>query len=372
MSASVRALAERSPARLTGLPGFPAILRGTTTEANRWGKRAFTGYDGLLGAAVAGPDTLSATQLETYGLCPFKFYGSRILAVRIIDEPEAVETLTPLDRGSIIHGILEQFLSALAKDGLLPFDRARLDEYRRRLEQTAREVFHDFEQSGAVGYPFMWIAQKEHILTDLQAWLSIEVVESEGFVPTFFEARFGPTAWGTPTPGSTPVPLELTAGGHRVRLTGYVDRIDLHPAGRARVIDYKSGGVYNERENLFRGGQSLQLPIYILAVDQMLRQNGRSHTTDEAQYFYVTSKGRFHRIRFTRQALEDRRSEFETILRTMTRGIASGVFPQNPNRGKNCQWCDFKAVCGHARSALVERKLNDPAIRNLRSMWEIE
>lgn len=372
LSSSVRALADRSPARLAGLPGLAAIVRGTTAEANRWGKRAFTGHDGMLGVAVAVPVTLSATQLETYGLCPFKFYGSRILGVQAIDEPEAVETLTALDRGSIIHEILERCMSALAKDGLLPFDRARVDEYRRRLEQTARDVFCEFERSGSVGYPFMWKVEQQRILTDLQAWFSIEVSEGEGFVPAFFEARFGPSLWGAPAPGSSSAPLDLDAGGRRLRLTGFVDRIDLHPAGRARVIDYKSGAVYNERPNLFRGGQSLQLPIYILAADQMLRDNGHPHTAEEAQYFYVTSKGRFQRIAFTRQALQERRAEFQRILQTMAEGMATGVFPQNPDGGENCRWCDFTAVCGHGRSSLVERKIDDPTIRALRSMWEVE
>jgi ATP-dependent helicase/DNAse subunit B len=371
LSGSVRALADGQPARLAGLPGLPMIVRGTTAEAHRWGKRTFTDYDGLLGEAVAVPDTLSATHLETYGTCPFRFLGSRILGVRIIEEPEAVTTLTPLDRGSIIHEILESFLSNLVRDGLLPFDRARLAEYRSRLDQTARRVFRDFERSGAVGYPFMWKVEQEHILTDLQGWLSIEVGEAEGFVPAFFEARFGPSRWGVSTPGSTGKPLELTPGTHPIRLTGFVDRIDLHPGGRARIIDYKSGAVYNMRPNLFRGGENLQLPIYLLAADQMLRDNGRSHGAEEAQYFYVTSKGRFRRIGFTRAALDQRRTEFDTILRTMTEGIASGIFPQNPSP-ENCRYCDYVAVCGHGRTALVERKAGDPAVEALQAMWEIK
>jgi hypothetical protein len=287
-----------------------------------------------------------ATHLETYGTCPFRFLGSRILG---------------------------SFLSGLVRDALLPFDRARLAEYRSRLDQMARRVFHDFERSGAVGYPFMWTVEQEHILTDLQAWLSREVEDAGGFVPAFFEARFGPSRYGAPTPGSSAVPLELTVGGRPLRLTGFVDRIDLHPAGRAHVIDYKSGGIYNVKPNLFRGGQSLQLPIYILAADQMLREGGRSHRTEEAQYFYVTSKGRFQRIGFTRAALDERRTEFLMILGTMTDGIASGIFPQNPGRGgENCRYCDYVAVCGHGRSALVERKAGDPATESLRAMWEIE
>lgn len=372
LSLTVHALSARRPGKLSGLPGFGAISRGTRAEASRWGTTRFTEYDGVLAIPVTPPPTLAATQLETYGLCPFKFFGDRILGVREIDEPESVETLTPLDRGSIVHDILERLMSGLARDKMLPLDGARIDEYRNRLKGTAHDVFREFERSGAVGYPFMWRVEQERILTDLEAFLALEIAESEGFVPTFFEARFGPTRWGTPPPGSSPQPLEVDAKGRQLRLTGYIDRIDVHPSGTARVIDYKSGAIYGEKDDLFRGGQSLQLPIYLLAADQMLKANGIRADTAEAQYYYITSKGRFRRIRFARGALTRRGEEFATILQTMAEGIAAGLFPQNPDGGKNCEWCPFQPVCGHGRARLVERKIKDEQISTLRAMWEIE
>jgi hypothetical protein len=255
---------------------------------------------------------------------------------------------------------------------MFPLEEARIDEYRDRLKRTAHDVFREFEHSGAVGYPFMWRVEQERILTDLEAFLALEIAESEGFVPTFFEARFGPTPWGTPPPGSSSQPLEVDAKGRRLRLTGYIDRIDVHPSGTARVIDYKSGGIYGEKDDLFRGGQSLQLPIYLLAADQMLKANGIRAKTAEAQYYHVTSKGRFRRIRFSRGALTTHGEEFVTILHTMVQGIAAGLFPQNPGGGKNCEWCPFQPVCGHSRARLVERKITDEQISALRAMWEIE
>lgn len=372
LSLTVQALSARNPGKISGLPGFDAITRGTRAEARRWGTTGFTEYDGVLALPVTPPSTLAATQLETYGLCPFKFFGDRILGVREIDEPESVETLTPLDRGSIVHDILERLMSGLARDKMLPLAEARIDEYRDRLKRAAQDVFREFERSGAVGYPFMWRVEQERIVTDLEAFLALEVAESEGFVPTFFEARFGPTPWGTPPAESSPQPLEVDAKGHPLQLTGYIDRIDVHPSGTARVTDYKSGAIYGEKDNLFRGGQSLQLPIYILASDQMLKANGIRAKTSEAQYYYVTSKGRFRRIHFARQALTARGEEFATILHTMAKGISAGLFPQNPDGGKNCERCPFQRVCGHGRARLVERKITDMQISALRAMWEIE
>lgn len=369
-----RAVATRDPQPLQGLPGLPAIARGTRAEGRRWGRRTFTEYDGVLGAAVAAPPTLAATQLETYGLCPFKFFGERILGVREVEEPEVVETITPLDRGALLHDILDRFFSHLVRDGLVPVRAERLDECRRRLRTTVEEVCAAFETSGAVGYQFMWEVEKARILTDLEGVLSFELVEPSGFVPAYFEARFGPSpAWVTPPPGSIPHPLELTVEGRSMRFTGYIDRIDLDQRGAARVIDYKTGALYGEKSDRFRGGQSLQLPLYIRAADAMLAHHGIAARTCEALYYYATGKGGFRRVGFSRQTLETRSGDFAAILKTIAEGIAAGVFPQRPGKnGEHCTYCAFQPVCGHGRVRLVERKQADPAIAPLAAMWEIE
>jgi ATP-dependent helicase/DNAse subunit B len=374
LGAVVHALRFGDGSGLGGLPGAAAVRRGTRAEESRWGRHRFTEFDGMLGASVPLPETLAATQLETYGLCPFKFFGERVLGVREVDEPEAVESITPLDRGAIIHDILERFMAGLAADGLAPLDRAHLDEYRKRLKTIAQDAFRSFERSGAVGYPFMWRVEQERILTDLEGFLTQELDEAAGFVPTFFEARFGPTpAWARPPRGSTPHPLELNIDGRSLRFTGFIDRIDVHPAGAVRVIDYKSGGIYGVKENRFQGGKHLQLPLYIHATDAILKRHGIPAVTTEAQYYYVTGKGGFKRVRFTREALEARAAEFSTIVKTMADGIAGGIFPQHPGeKGENCEWCPFQPVCGHARVRLIERKREDPAAARLAQMWEIE
>jgi ATP-dependent helicase/nuclease subunit B len=372
VAATARAVAGSDGSDLVNLPGFARIVRGAQVEAARWGEYTFTQYDGMLHVPVAPPDLMAPTQLETYATCPFRFFGQKVLGVREIDEPESVETLSALDRGSILHDILEKFMSGLKRDGLLPFDPARKTEYQDRLRGVAHEVFHEFEQGGAVGYPFMWVVEKERILTDLEAFLAGELAEAEGYVPEYFEARFGPVPeWARLSPGSITDPLELPVKGRTLRIGGYIDRIDVK-GGSARVIDYKSGRNYGEKDNLFRGGKSLQLPLYMLAADAILKKHGVPARAQESQYYYITARGGFKRVVFTRDQFEARDEEFKTILDTTAKGIASGTFPQNPDGGENCRFCEFTSVCGHARVALVDRKIEDKAIGELLEMWEIE
>lgn len=373
LSHVAQAVATGSAAALAGLPGFAAVARGTRAEASRWGRSCFTEYDGVLGVAVPLPVTTAATYLETYGLCPFKYFGERVLGVREVEEPEEAETISPLDRGALIHDILDRFLSGLVKDGQVPLQARRAENYRRRLEKTARAVLEEFEAGGAVGYPFMWEVEQARILTDLEGFLAAELADESGYVPAYFEARFGPVRWGAPSPGSSPEPVEVRAGRRVLRFTGYIDRVDVHRTAGARVLDYKSGVVLGVKDDVFRGGLNLQLPLYLLAADQLLAHNGVPGQAHEAQYYYATGRGRFRRVRFTREALDRRRAEFHTILETMADGIAAGLFPQAPGEtGENCGFCNFTGVCGPDRVGLAERKMDDSAIKRLRDMWEIQ
>jgi ATP-dependent helicase/nuclease subunit B len=373
LAAVVRALRVRDPRSLPGLPGFSAVVRGTRAEGGRWGHPTLTEYDGVLGVPVPLPATMAATQLETYGTCPFRYFGDRVLGIRELDEPEAVETISPLDRGALLHDILEEFFAGLVKDGLVPVRIQHLDECRERLQSIAQRAFAKFERSGAVGYPFMWEVERARILTDLEGVLAFELADDADLVPQYFEARFGPTpAWATVPPGSMPQPLEVTVGGRPLRFTGYIDRIDVG-AGVARVLDYKTGAVYGEKANKFRGAQSLQLPLYILAADAMLEHQGVPARTREALYYYATGRAKYKRVAFTRAALDARFREFLTILNTIAGEITQGMFPQHPgDGGENCKWCAFKSVCGQGRITLAERKCGDPRLSALQAMWSIE
>lgn len=372
LSRVAQAVASGSAAALAGLPGFAAVARGIRAEASRWERNRLTEYDGVLGVAVPLPATMAATYLETYGTCPFRYFGKHVLGVSEVEEPEEAETISPLDRGKIIHDILDQFLSGLVKDGQVPMQARRAEAYRRRLEKTARAALEEFEAAGAVGYPFMWEVEQARILTDLEGFLTAELADEFGYVPAYFEARFGPVRWGAPPPGSSPEPVKVRAGRRVLRFTGYIDRIDVHRTAGARVLDYKTGGVFGVKEDAFSGGLNLQLPLYLLAADQLLAHYGVPGQAREAQYYYVTGRGGFRRVRFTREALDGRQGEFNMILETMADGIAAGLFPQAPGEtGGNCGFCDFTWVCGSARVGLAERKVDDPAIKRLRDMWEI-
>jgi len=81
------------------------------------------------------------------------------------------------------------------------------------------------------------------------------------FVPWRYEATFG--LRGQP-------PLVVCDGEDYFRLRGLIDRVDRSPAGRLRIVDYKTAGPAAFTRRAVAEGKKLQVPLYALAARQAL------------------------------------------------------------------------------------------------------
>ncbi len=98
----------------------PELERSRLAYTSRWHSRTLTTYDGLLGEPSRGAlverggleRVLSASTIETYATCPYRYFLSRVLRIRTEDEPDRIERISPLERGRLVHRILEHFLIA--------------------------------------------------------------------------------------------------------------------------------------------------------------------------------------------------------------------------------------------------------------------
>ena len=63
--------------------------------------------------------------------------------------------------------------------------------------------------------------------------------------------------------------LDVSHEGRRLRLRGFVDRLDRDADGRLQVIDYKAGSTPISPRDL-ESGKRVQLPLYALAVREAL------------------------------------------------------------------------------------------------------
>jgi len=347
----------------------PSLRRALEADRARHVERHLSAYDGVLGAGTRAAleeraglgGSLSPTSLETYATCPYRYFLSRVLGLGREEEPEELERLEPMERGTLVHRVLERFLSELGDA-----DRPRLErriDHLARLEAIGREECDAREARGLTGHPVLWRADREAIFDDLRTWYEEELLDLAGarLDCGAFELRFGPPRPGeeATSPRSVDEPVQVALEGATLRFHGRVDRVNWRTDPPAfRVIDYKTGRRDDRihRDEQFVGGRALQLPIYLLGAAHAL---GLPAEAGEAQYYYSSARGGFGRIRFSGETLRARRTELEGLLTGMAEGIRTGDFHLEPSTEK-CRYCDFKAHCPADREAVRARKAEDP------------
>ncbi len=349
----------------------PFFGRGLLLESSRWGKRVFTGYEGILSSKEAlqvlrerhsiFKKSISPTRLEAYAFCPYHYLLNVIMGIEALTEPEKEATITPLDKGTLVHSILWKFFADLKKERgpLLRLEPGDLG----RLLETAEKKFAEFEQMGVTGYSMLWDVEKRGILDNLTEFFVEELNDTE-FTPTYFEVRYGMKSLDSEESEiSTEDPVPLKLAGETFNVRGRIDRIDLtKDRKKARVRDYKTGKV-SAKPNDFQGGKTLQLPLYLYAARQLLSRLHRGTEVESAEYYFL-KEGK--RVGFDAAELKAKEPMLQGILKTIAAGIENGVFIAVP--GGRCPYCELGIICGPWTQTLFDRKAEDPKVKDYLEM----
>ena len=343
---------------------------------------SFTRFDGnLAGCDIDGPahggPVVSATQLEAWAACPHAYFMRYMLGVEPVDRPERELRISPIERGDLVHTILDRFfreiLVAGAPDPTVRWAAAE----RRRLEEIAEEAFAEREGQGRVGQRLFWEPERRRLRRELLEFLDVEEEwrGAEGCRPWASEKGF---AMPPRRSGEKPLPpVEVALGdGRSIRLRGAVDRIDASDAGGLVVIDYKTGrsepykrlgeapwAIYAgsgrkggpKREALPR----LQLPLYAQAARRM----GGGDVAVTAGYWFVTARENFRWLPLPLD--ESVEAEMRWTLAAICDGITGGVFPAYPRpRGhpSHCDYCDADPHRATEVAAQLLRKAQSPEL----------
>jgi RecB family exonuclease len=361
---------QRRTGRVDGHPLLavdPILAAGLRAKRERASGR-FTRFDGNIareGLTVPSPASgavQSPTGLEAYAVCPRRYLFRTLLRIDVQDEPEAILAMSALDRGSLVHRVLERYVAAdLEGDSGAPGPPAaprprQVAERVARISSIAAEVFDEFEREGRTGRPPLWALDRAEILADLRAFVRRDAEDRArtGARPRAVELAFGA--------GGDAVVVEL-AGGRRIRFRGFIDRIDQLPDGQVVVIDYKTGtskGYAGLDADPVARGTRMQLPVYALAA--------RARFGDvpvRADYWFVSGAERFRRHGFDVGGAVLGR--FEEVLGTLVGGIEGGSFPGNPGDADrasfdHCRYCDFDSICPKDRDREWQRVRFDPAV----------
>ena len=365
-------------------------------------------------AFAASRKVFSVSELESYGRCPFQYYLRHVLRL----QPD-VENDHARAQGTMLHSVLHRYF---AKRKTEEEKRERGEE-----KTTAGEEFAEMREALQRILAEL-LAQQPMDVSPHQARMTHRLLADAldgfvnreekfgpqwGFAPAHFELAFGfgtgeegnaqddhaGAGWdddergplvSTPAanakgtgmggdaaspgivisgrvydPASSPHPLLLnvTDGGAPVAICGTLDRVDLDASGRrALIMDYKLGSP--PEYGAIQRGQSLQMPLYLLAVERVFNKVGAVACYDSAR---ETGRRRFHRSEHVSQRqfsplapLEDgtmvtplNRSQYADLLKTaeatairLARAIVDGNIEATP--GDHCRACAYRDVCRSA------------------------
>jgi RecB family exonuclease len=350
------------------------LRRRIRMEEIRWSSPFFTQYDGattsdaaraavreLSGLDLDGEARIAPTTLEDYARCPFVFLMRHVLGIETLEEPEEALALTPLERGSLYHGVLETFLRGARDRGKIPLGTDQMEGLLAAAERATKS-----DRWSIAGTEGTRELELRRLLGDLALWLSYEIGEGGRYEPRYFEARFG----GRRRRGDDPdlsteegVPFEAM-GGVKVRFRGKIDRVDVtRDKTAARVIDYKTGKAESGQKKVLDRGRRLQLPVYLLAAKRMLAAPLPDATVEAAEYRYVSSPGGTTSLVFTREQLESASEDLSRAVGLIMHGIRSGFFPAYPPDPAVCRYCEYAEACGSAAVTLARIKNGDRQAR---------
>jgi len=267
----------------------------------------------------------SASRLETYKACPFRFFVDAALKLEPKDAPEL--GLDAAQRGSVFHRVLEYVYRRAGEEGVSALE---------VLDEVAESVFAKAPWVDAFRPSALWEVEKAELLEKLRETVTALELEQGRWKPLEFEQKFGI--------GSAP-PLGLDIDGNLVQIRGVIDRLDVNPEGRLRVIDYKSGSTHLSKIDLLNGSR-LQLPIYALAAQEALGLG----EVEEGFYWSINEAkaGSVRLSSFKYEEMEGPEAAYRTVhehIQEILEGTRAGYFAPKAPKGGCPDYCPAKSWC---------------------------
>jgi ATP-dependent helicase/nuclease subunit B len=343
------------------------LARSLRARYSQWEVRKWTPYDGLI---ISEPDVkpvlqahrlsarpYSATALQAYATCPYRFVLLGIHGLRPRDTIQPLTQMDAMTRGALFHDVQREFFVRAKERGLLPAATEGLDTCRQLLDAALDDVEEHYRERLAPAINRVWRAEIEEIRTDLHGWLE-EAVRKNEWLPEHFELGFGLPATGDRDPSSCEQAVALEGG---ILVRGAIDLVERHMTrGTLRVVDHKTGKAPDRPFLVLGGGSALQPLLYGLAAEQVL-----SAPVESGRLFYCTQRGSYRELEVP--LTSESRVQLNRALEIIDQAIASGLLPAVPNRDA-CQFCDCRCACGPHEELRWKRKPPLDELTELRNM----
>ena len=333
---------------------FPDVAEGCHIERARHSAAPFDEFDGMLRrqesqarlvSSFGANHIYSVSQLETYAQCPFQFLMERV--IRILDVPEPSGEFDAMLRGSMLHVALEQFHRQFTGRSLAEIALAEAEGV---MNDCAEAAYQELIWKAADAPPGAREAERRWIRTRLQRYLQkyCGAEEEVDWRPTYFEWSFGRKPRGEDLPQSEA--FRLSIGNRDIAFSGQVDRVDCGPENTLRIVDYKTTATLDKK--LLQNGIHLQLPIYAMAVEQILLPGNSCESALLLPVGRVEEKNAFKLVKKA-DVLATTKEAIERYLDA----IGQGHFAPTPY-GNSCYGCGGHRPCRFEK-ARIERKIGE-------------
>jgi hypothetical protein len=276
-----------------------------------------SGAAGRIEGPLQVPEPISPTALELFLRCPFKYFSRYLLGLE--EEEDIDETLSALDRGRIVHEILQEGFCEWDRDreSPRPIDPESYDEALALFRRIALSKIPPGHRAVELHRLFGGVGEPGPI-----PWLLRREMAREAPRRRLLEHGF-----------QSPLRFEVGPRGERpwyVRVKGRVDRADVDRDGLLHVFDYKTGRAPSE-------DIALQVPLYAMALSQELDAPVR-----EAAYLSFRDRKAASRADF---------GKAQELLLFAVDAIVRGRFGPHPHQEHLCGSCGYEGVC---RKQIVE------------------
>ena len=301
---------------------------------------------GLLEEHRPAARAYSATSLQQFAACPYKFLLHAVHGLRERDEIAPLEQLDPLTRGALFHQAQFEFFQALKREAILPLDKSKLGVALDIADKTLTRVAENYREKLAPAIDRVWESEIEDLRTDLRTWARHVAVIDDEWLPLHFELGFGLPKESSRDDASSAAEVSPLDG---VRLRGSIDLVERHKdTGLIRVTDHKTGKPPERVPAYVGGGAILQPLLYSLAAEKIL-----GTPVSAGRLFYCTQRGGYREITVPVRPIA--RQNLEQVIETIDASLHSGFLPAAPAKDA-CTMCDFQPVCGPREEERLRKK----------------
>lgn len=215
---------------------------------------------------------ISATRFDTYHGCHFKYFCRYGLKTSIIQPAK----LDVMQRGTIVHYVLEQFCNAHLQD-IEAVSQSQIEE------ETKKYIEEYF--SAVRGSSFLFTARFKFLLKKIAEGI-VEVIGR--IVAEFAQSSFRPEKCEVSIGENGTIPTVVFPFGKdsKLSLYGSIDRLDTW-GSYVRIVDYKTGSkTFRLSDTLY--GLNLQMLLYLYCV--IRGRNKDYHGKNPAGILYLPSK----------------------------------------------------------------------------------